>query len=82
MLSSAASTPIVVWSAIWKIVVASLVGGAGVAIVFGFVILGTERAQRAGESTGAKTLNYSMAALAGAFCIFAVVVGVVAMTKK
>jgi hypothetical protein len=78
----ALASPIVVWSAIWKILVASLVGGAGVAIVFGFVILGAERAQRVGESTGAKTLNYSIAALAGAFCIFAVVVGVVAMTKK
>jgi hypothetical protein len=82
MFSFAASSPIVVWSAIWKIVVASLVGGAGVAIVFGFVILGTERAQQAGEGTGGKALNYSIALAAGAFCIFAIVVGVYAMTKK
>ena len=76
------ASPIVVWSAIWKIVVASLVGGAGVAIVFGFVILGTERAQKAGTNGGAKALNYSVAAVAMAFCVFAIVIGVYAMTKK
>jgi preprotein translocase subunit SecG len=76
------ASPIVVWSAIWKIVVASLVGGAGVAIVFGFVIFGTERAQRVGEGGGGKALNYSIALVAAAFCIFAVVIGIYAMTKK
>jgi hypothetical protein len=76
------ASPLVVWSAIWKIVLASLVGGAGVAIVFGFVILGTERAQQAGEGAGGKALGYSIAAVAAAFCIFAVVVGVYAMTQK
>ena len=78
----ALASPIVVWSAIWKIIVASLVGGAGVAIVFGFVILGTERAQQVGESDGAKALNYSIAVLAGLFCLFAVAIGIYAMTKK
>lgn len=76
------ASPIVVWSAIWKIIVASLAGGAGVAIVFGFVILGTERAQRAGEGGGARALNYSIALVAAAFCVFAVAVGIYAMTKK
>jgi hypothetical protein len=78
----ALASPIVVWSAIWKILVASLAGGAGVAIVFGFVILGTERAQQAGEGTSGKALNYSIAFISAAFCILAVVVGVYAMTKK
>ena len=76
------ATPIVVWSALLKIIIASLVGGAGVAIVFGFVVLGVERGQRTGERGGARVLDYSMAALAGAFCIFAIVVGIVAMTHK
>lgn len=76
------ASPIVVWSAIWKIVVASLVGGAGVAIVFGFVILGVERAGRTGEAGGTRILDYSVALVAGAFCIFAVVIGIYAMTKK
>jgi preprotein translocase subunit SecG len=82
MLRFAASSPIVVWSAIWKILVASLVGGAGVAIVFGFVILGTERAQADGASGTTKALNYSIALVAAAFCIFAIVVGIHAMTEK
>jgi hypothetical protein len=80
MLSFA--SPIVVWSAIWKIVVASLVGGAGVAIVFGFVILGVERAQKANANGTVKVLNYGMATVAAAFCLFAIVVGIHAMTQK
>ena len=41
-----------------------------------------ERAQRAGESGGARVLDYSVAVAAAAFCIFAVVVGIYAMTQK
>jgi hypothetical protein len=82
MFTVAASSPIVVWSAIWKILVASLVGGAGVAIVFGFVILGVERARRPQEAGGARVLDYSVAVVAGAFCIFAIAIGIYAMTKK
>ena len=76
------AAPIIVWSALWKIVVASLVGGAGVAIVFGFVVLGVERAQNAGENGGARVSGYGLAVLAGAFCLLAVVIGVYAMTQK
>jgi hypothetical protein len=78
----AASSPIVVWSAIWKIVVAALIGGAGVAVVFGLIPLGLENAQKPGASGATKALNYSVVGVAGAFCIFAVVVGVYAMTQK
>lgn len=78
----ALASPIVVWSAIWKIIVAALVGGAGVAIVFGFIILGVERAQKAGEGGGARVMNYGIATVAGAFCVFALAVGVYAMTQK
>ena len=76
------AAPIVVLSALWKIIVASLVGGAGVAIVFGFVVLGTERAQQPSAGSGARALNWSMAVLAGAFCLFAVALGIYAMTQK
>lgn len=82
MFTLAASSPIIVWSAIWRILVASLIGGAGVAIVFGFVIFGVERAQRAGEGGGARVLDYSMAVAAAAFCLFAVAIGIYAMTQK
>ena len=76
------ATPIVVWSAILKIIIASLVGGAGVAIVFGFVVLGLERASDSGAGGTTKAVNYSVAAVAAAFCIFAVIVGIYAMTQK
>ena len=76
------AAPIVVLSALWKIIVASLVGGAGVAIVFGFVVLGVERAQNQDGGGGARVMNYSIAAVAAAFCLFAVAIGVYAMTQK
>jgi hypothetical protein len=48
--------PIVDTSALWKIILASLAGGAGVAIAFGILLIGlsraakTERAARFGSS--------------------------------
>ena len=80
MLGMAA--PVVVVSALWKIIVASLVGGAGVAIVFGFVVLGVERGTDPNAGSTARAVNFTMAVLAGAFCVFAVVIGVYAMTRK
>ena len=79
MLSFA--SPIVDTSALWKILVASFAGGAGVAIVFGILVLGVSRAQ-ATENGGARVLNYGIAVLAGLFCIAAVVLGIHAMTTK
>ena len=67
-------------SALWKIIVASLVGGAGVAIVFGFVVLGVERARADGGV--ARALRWTSAGAGGAFCVFAVVIGIYAMTRK
>lgn len=69
-------------AAVWKIVVASLVGGAGVAIAFGLLLLGLQRARAARAGAGGRLLGYSVAALAGAFCIAAVVIGLVAMIDK
>ncbi len=80
MLAMAA--PIIVWSAILKIIIASLVGGAGVAIVFGFVVLGVERGTSPNAGGTVKAVNFTMAALASAFCVFAVVVGIYAIVKK
>jgi hypothetical protein len=76
------ATPIIVVSALWKIIVASLVGGAGVAIVFGFVVMGVERGTNAEAGGTTRAVNFTMAAVAGAFCILAVVVGIYAMTQK
>jgi hypothetical protein len=79
MLSFA--SPIVDTSALWKIIVASFAGGAGVAVAFGILVLGVSRAQ-ATENGGTRALSYGVALLAGAFCIAAVVLGIHAMTTK
>jgi hypothetical protein len=79
MLSFA--SPIVDTSALWKIIVASFAGGAGVAVAFGILVLGVSRAQ-ATENGGTRALGYGVALLAGAFCIAAVVLGIHAMTTK
>ncbi len=79
MLSFA--SPIVDTTALWKIILASLVGGAGVAIAFGFVLLGVSRAARSSNS-GGKALGYLIAAAGGLFCTAAIVLGIYAMAKK
>jgi hypothetical protein len=73
--------PIVDTSALWKIIAASFAGGAGVAIVFGILVLSVSRAQ-ATQNGGARALNYGIAILAGLFCLSAVVLGIHAMTTK
>ena len=78
-------TDLINGAALWKIILASLVGGAGVAIAFGLLLLGLERAQhaRSGGSAGmGRVGGYSLATLAAVFCLAAVVFGVFAMVKK
>jgi hypothetical protein len=68
-------------SALWKIVVASFAGGGGLAIAFGILLLGLDRAESK-TSAGERVFNYTVAVLAGTFCIGAVAVGIWAMTQK
>ena len=75
------ASPIVDTSALWKIVLASLAGGAGCAIAFGILLIGVSRAQSS-ENGAARVLNYGMALLAGLFCVAAVVLGIHAMATK
>ena len=75
------ATPLVNWSAIWKICLAALIGGSGVVIVFGFLLLGLKWATDA-KSEGAKLGGYSLAAICAVFCTGAVVIGVIAMADK
>jgi hypothetical protein len=79
MLSFA--SPIIDTSALWKIIVASFAGGAGVAIAFGILLFGVSRGQST-PNGGTRVLNYGVAVLAGAFCVAAVVLGIHAMTVK
>lgn len=75
------ASPIVDTSALWKIILASFAGGAGVAVAFGILVLGVLRGQSTQSGT-VRVLNYGIAVLAGAFCILAVVLGIHAMTTK
>jgi hypothetical protein len=75
------ASPIVDTSALWKIILASFAGGAGVAVAFGILVLGVSRGQST-QSGAVRALNYGVAIVAGLFCIAAVVVGIHAMTTK
>jgi NADH:ubiquinone oxidoreductase subunit 6 (subunit J) len=68
----------VIWSALWKIVVAALIGGAGVVIAFGIMLIGVKSARRPGARLG----GYSLAAVCGVFCVAAVAIGIYAMAHK
>jgi hypothetical protein len=69
--------------ALWKIVVAGFVGGAGVVVAFGFVLLGRSRYEQArhGDALNRATAIL-MASAGGAVCAAALIVGFLAMTKK
>lgn len=68
-------------NALWKIIVASLAGGAGCAIAFGILVLGLSRGSKT-ENGGVRVLNYGMVLVAGLFCVAAVVLGIHAMVSK
>lgn len=70
-------------SALWKIIAAGFAGGAGVVIAFGFVLLGTSRLGEGRAGGSAARAGYALLVLlSGAFCLAALVIGFLAMTKK
>jgi len=77
------AAPIIDGTALWKIVLASALGGVGVVVAFGLVILCVTRAEQARASNGVgRILYFAGAALCGAFCLAVVAVGIYAMAKK
>jgi hypothetical protein len=78
--------PIIDWSAIGKIVIAALVGGCGIVIVYGFLLLGLKFAgvgdstQTQGEST--KLTGYALAAVCGLVVLGVVTLGIYAIIQK
>jgi hypothetical protein len=78
--------PIIDWSAILKIVIAALIGGCGIVIVYGFLLLGLKYATTAGSSgtpgEGSKVIGYALAAICGILVVGVVVLGIYAMTQK
>ena len=69
------------WSALWKIVVAALIGGVGVVVVFGFLLLGVKIANNA-KGSGREWAGYALAGVCGLICVAAIVVGIYAMAEK
>lgn len=69
------------WSALGKIVLAALIGGAGVVVVFGFLLLFLKHANAA-KSDGGRIANYALGGLCGLICVGAVAVGIYAMAEK
>lgn len=80
--------PIVDWSAILKIVIASLIGGAGIVIVYGFLLLGLKFAtgsddpNATGVASGPKAVGYALAAICAILVVGVIVLGIYAMTQK
>jgi hypothetical protein len=74
------------WTAIWKIVLVALAGGAGIVIVYGFLLFGLKYATADGSdgthSEGSKVLGYALAAICAILVVGVVVLGIYAMTQK
>jgi hypothetical protein len=79
--------PIVDWSAILKVVIAALVGGCGIVIVFGFLLLGLKFAGVGDTSGGthtesSKMTGYALATICGIVVIAVIVIGIYAIIQK
>jgi hypothetical protein len=78
---SAFASSLINWSALGNIVVAALIGGAGVVIALGLALLALEHA-RACNRVGGLLAHWALAGVCGLFCIGAVAVGVYTMAEK
>jgi hypothetical protein len=74
-------TGLVNWNELWKIILAAVVGGTGVVIVFAFLLLGISRGKIAARPTVRYGL-YGLSCLCGALVVAVAVVGIYAMTQK
>ena len=67
---SSLASPIVDWSAIWKICLVALAAGAGTVVIFGFLLLGLKFADTAGtdgtQGSGSRVGGLTLAVLCGA----------------
>jgi hypothetical protein len=74
-------TALVNWNALFKIILAALIGGTGVVIVFGFLLLGISRGRTANSPTERYAL-FTLSGICGVLCIAVAAVGIYAMTQK
>jgi NADH:ubiquinone oxidoreductase subunit 6 (subunit J) len=80
-MSTAIATALINWTELWKIILAALVGGTGVVIVFGLLLLGISRGKAATRPTTRYGL-YALSGLCGVLLVAVATVGVYAMTQK
>ncbi len=69
------------WSALWKICVAALIGGAGLVTAFVLLLLGLKSLAN-GKSGSQRTAGIVLSGVCAVFVAGAVVVGIYAMTQK
>jgi cytochrome b561 len=69
------------WSSLWKICVAALIGGAGVVIVFGFLLFGLKMVNASTTGAG-RFWGYALSIVCGVAVLAAVVIGIYAMVNK
>lgn len=69
------------WSALWKICLAALIGGAGVVTAFGLLLLGLKHFNTS-QSSSARTVGVVLSGICAMFVAGAIAVGVYAMTQK
>jgi hypothetical protein len=78
--------PIIDGGAILKIVIAALIGGCGIVIVYGFLLLGIKFATTpdAGgtQTESSRVMGYALAAVCGIVVLGVIVLGIYAMTQK
>ncbi len=78
------ASPLVDWSAIWKICLVALAAGAGTVVIFGFLLLGLKFADVSSSDGhgGARVSGYALAGLCGLACLGIIAIGIYAMTQK
>lgn len=82
VLIAAASKPFIDWDALWKIILAALIGGSGVVIAFGILLVGVKRARGSENSESVRLGSWALAGVCGAFVVAAAAIGIIAMVDK
>jgi hypothetical protein len=78
---SVLATALVNWNALWKIVLAAVIGGIGVVLAFGVLLLCLQHA-RSAASSGRRYVFYTLSGICGALCLAVVGIGIYAMVNK
>lgn len=80
-MTTTIATTLINWTQLWKIVLAALIGGTGVAIVFGLLLLGISRGRTA-AAPATRVALYTLSGLCAVFVVGVAAVGIYAMTQK